>query len=280
LYPHLAVRENLGFALRLHATPAEEIRRRVSGVAASLELGRLLERKPPGLAAGEAQHVAIGRAIVRDAPAVFLLDDALSHLDARQRLEARAELGRLHRELRATIISVTHDQAEALAVGTTVAVMNAGALEQVGPPQTLYERPANVFVAGFIGSPPMNLIGMTLEPDGDHPSLRAGPFVLPAPEDVAVVTARSVARDVIVGVRPDQIRVAAWSDAGGSGFRGRVDLVEYLGHRVLVHLRVGDVELRAFDDPARHLQVGDIVDCRIAADRLHVFDRRTGRALD
>ena len=137
LYPHLAVRENLGFALRVRRTPAEEIRRRVSAVAASMELGRLLERRPPGLAAGEAQHVAIGRAVVRDTPAVLLLDDALSHLDARQRLEARAELGRLHRELRTTIVSVTHDQAEALAVGTRVAVMNAGVLQQAGAPRTL-----------------------------------------------------------------------------------------------------------------------------------------------
>jgi len=280
LYPHLAVRENLGFALRVRRTPAEEIRRRVSAVAASMELGRLLERRPPGLAAGEAQHVAIGRAVVRDTPAVLLLDDALSHLDARQRLEARAELGRLHRELRTTIVSVTHDQAEALAVGTRVAVMNAGVLQQAGPPRTLYGHPANAFVAGFIGSPPMNLVEMTLEGDGDRPVLRSGLLTLPAPERIAGPAAGSIAPHVTVGIRPEHIRVAAPPGDGDAGFRGQCDLVEFLGHQVLVHVRVGDLELRAFDDPARRVRAGDIVDCSISLDRLHLFDNRTGRALD
>ena len=280
LYPHLAVRENLGFALRVRRTPAEEIRRRVSAVAASMELGRLLERRPPGLAAGEAQHVAIGRAVVRDTPAVFLLDDALSHLDGRQRLEARAELGRLHRELRTTIVSVTHDQAEALAVGTRVAVMNAGVVQQAGPPRTLYGHPTNAFVAGFIGSPPMNLVEMTLERDGDRPVLRSGLLTLPAPERIAGPAAGSIAPHVTVGIRPEHIRVAAPPGDGDAGFRGQCDLVEFLGHQVLVHVRVGDLELRAFDDPARRVRAGDIVDCSISLDRLHLFDKRTGRALD
>jgi multiple sugar transport system ATP-binding protein len=280
LYPHLAVRENLGFALRVRRTPAKEIRRRVSAVAASMELGRLLERRPPGLAAGEAQHVAIGRAVVRDTPAVLLLDDALSHLDARQRLEARAELGRLHRELWTTIVSVTHDQAEALAVGTRVAVMNAGVLQQAGAPRTLYVHPANAFVAGFIGSPPMNLVEMTIERDGDRPVLRSGLLTLPAPERIAGPAAGSIAPHVTVGIRPEHIRVAAPPGDGDAGFRGQCDLVEFLGLQVLVHVRVGDLELRAFDDPARRVRAGDIVDCSIPLDRLHLFDSRTGRALD
>jgi multiple sugar transport system ATP-binding protein len=280
LYPHLAVRENLGFALRVRRTPAEEIRRRVSAVAASMELGRLLERRPPGLAAGEAQHVAIGRAVVRDTPAVLLLDDALSHLDARQRLEARAELGRLHRELRTTIVSVSHDQAEALGVGTRVAVMNAGVLQQAGAPRTLYGHPANVFVAGFIGSPPMNLVEMILEQDGDRPVLRSGLLTLPAPERIAGPAAGSIAPHVTVGIRPEHIRVAAPPGDGDAGFRGQCDRVEFLGHEVLVHVRVDDLEFRAFDDPARRVRAGDIVDCSIPLDRLHLFDNRTGRALD
>jgi multiple sugar transport system ATP-binding protein len=280
LYPHLVVRENLDFALRLHRTPADEIRRRVSAVASSLELGSLLERKPPGLAAGEAQHVAIGRAVVRDAPAVFLLDDALSHLDARQRLEARAELGRLHRDLRVTIVSVTHDQAEALAVGTRVAVMDAGVLKQVGPPRILYEHPADVFVAGFVGSPPMNLVEMMFERDGDRPVLRAGRLTLPAPERLAGPAPAPIASQVTVGIRPEHIRVGAPPGDGDAGFRGQCDLVEFLGHQALVHVRVGDLELRAFDDPARRVRAGDIVDCSIPLDRLHLFDGRTGRALD
>jgi multiple sugar transport system ATP-binding protein len=280
LYPHLVVRENLDFALRMHRTPADEIRHRVSAVAASLELGGLLERKPPGLAAGEAQHVAIGRAVVRDTPAVFLLDDALSHLDAGQRLEARAELGRLHRELRATIVSVTHDQAEALAVGTRVAVMDAGVLQQAGPPRTLYEHPANVFVAGFIGDPPMNLVETTLEPDGDYPVLRSGPLAVPAPEGLADATTGPIALPVTVGIRPEHIRVGASPGDGDAGFRGQCDLVEFLGHHALLHVRVGDLELLAFDDPVGRVRAGDIVDCSIPLDRLQLFDSRTGRALD
>ncbi len=274
LYPHLAVRENLDFPLRLRRRPAEEIRRRVSAVAASMEVAGLLQRKPRELAAGEAQHVAIGRAVVRDAPTVFLLDDALSHLDARQRLEGRAELARLHQESGATIISVTHDQAEALAVGTRVAVMDEGRLHQAAPPRTLYEHPADVFVAGFIGSPAMNLVEMTVEPDGDHQVLRAGSFVLPAPDSAVA----SLAHDVTVGIRPEDIRVDPRPD-GETTFRARCDLVEYLGHQVLAHLRVGELELLAFDEPSRRLRAGDIVDGAIALDHLHLFDSRTGRSL-
>lgn len=280
LYPHMVVRENLDFALRMHRTPADEIRRRVAAVVSSLELGLLLERKPPGLATGETQHVAIGRAVVRAAPAALLLDDALSHLDARQRLEARAELGRLHRELRVTIVSVTHDQAEALAVGTRVAVMDEGVLQQAGPPHTLYEHPANVFVAGFIGSPPMNLVEMTLGRDGDRPVLRAGPLRLPAPERLAGPAPASIASRVTVGIRPEHIRVGAPPGAGDAGFRGQCDLVEFLGHQALVHVRVGDLVLRAFDDPARRVRAGDIIDCSIRLDRLQLFDGRTCRAFD
>ena len=280
LYPHLLVRENLGFALRVHRTPADEIRRRVSAVAASMELGRLLERRPPGLAAGEAQHVALGRAVVRDAPAVFLLDDALSHLDARQRLEARAELGRLHRELKATVVSVSHDQSEALAIATRVAVMDAGTLQQVGSPRTLYEHPANVFVAGFVGSPPMNLVEMTLERADDRPVLRSGPLTLPAPGRMAGPAFGAMAPAVIVGIRPEHIRVASPPRDGDAVFRGRCDLVEYLGHRVLVHVQVGGLALTALDDPAVGVRAGDDVDCSIPLDRLHLFDSGTGRSLD
>jgi multiple sugar transport system ATP-binding protein len=280
LYPHLVVRENLDFALRAHRTPAEEIRRRVSAVAAAMDLGDVLERKPPGLATGEAQQVAVGRAVMREAPAAFLLDDALAHLDARQRLEARAELARLHRDLGATIVFVTNDQAEALAMGTRVAVMDAGRLEQVGPPRTLYERPANLFVAGFIGSPPMNLVEMTLDRDGDRPVLRSGDFVVPAPASVADAVGGSTGTAVTVGIRPEHVRVAIPPGDGDAEFRGRCELVEFLGHHVLVHLRVGDIVLRAFDEPTRQLRVGHIVDCSLSVGRLHFFDGRTGLSIE
>lgn len=282
LYPHLVVRDNLGFPLSIHHTPAEEIQRRVATIAESMELGPLLERRPASLATGQAQHVAIGRAVLRDVPAVFLLDDALAHLDAHQRLEARAELARLHRELRTTIVSVTHDQSEALAVGTLVAVMDDGVLQQVGPPRTLYDHPDNVFVAGFVGSPPMNLEDMTLECDDGRALLRSDHLSLPAPEALAAGSTHRLPRELTVGIRPEHLRLAApphATDATDASFRGRCDMVEFLGHQVLVHLWVGDRELRAFEDPARPIGVGDVVECRVSPDRLHLFDRRTGRAL-
>jgi multiple sugar transport system ATP-binding protein len=279
LYPNLVVRENLGFPLRIHRTPAAEIRRRVSEVAHSMDLDRLLERRPHGLAAGEAQHVAVGRALVREDPAVFLLDDALAHLDARQRHEARAELGRLHRELRTTIVSVTHDQAEALALGDRVAVLDAGALRQTGPPRALYDHPANVFVAGFIGSPPMNLVEMTLERDSERPILRSGELTLPAPAWIVDRASGEVAGAVTVGIRPEHLRIGGPTGDFDATVRGRSDLVEFLGHHVLVHVRVGELELRVFDAGAGHHRVGDIVDVTIPLDRLHLFDGRTGQSL-
>ena len=279
LYPHLAVRDNLAFALRIRRTPAEAIRQRLSAVTESMELGGLLGRMPPGLATGEAQHVAVSRAIVREQPRVFLLDDALSHLDAQQRLEARAELARLHHELGSTIVSVTHDQAEALAVGTRVAVMNEGSLAQAGTPRELYEQPADVFVAGFIGSPPMNLLEMIIEAHEGRRILYAGSLQLPLPPHGIPPMDDRVGRSVTVGIRPEHVRVGMAAAEGGSGVRGRCGLVEYMGHQVLAHVAVGEVTLRAFDDPARHVRVGDVVDVTIAYERIHLFDTQTGRAM-
>jgi multiple sugar transport system ATP-binding protein len=276
LYPHMAVRDNLAFALRLRKIPAEEVSQRVAEVASAMELEGLLGRRPRGLATGEAQHVAVGRAVIREAPEVLLLDDALSHLDAQQRLEARAEVGRLHGDLRSTIVAVTHDQAEALAVGTRVAVMDDGVLMQAATPQQLYERPANVFVAGFIGSPPMNLIQMELEHRDGRDTLRRGPLELPAPPHAGDAGGSSVT----VGIRPEDIRLVPAVAAGEIGFRGHCDLVEYLGSRLLVHLRVGDDEMVALDDPADDIHAGDDVDCSTPSERLRLFDTATGRTLE
>lgn len=279
LYPHLAVRDNLAFALRIRRTPAEAIRQRLSAVTESMELGGLLGRMPPGLATGEAQHVAVSRAIVREQPSVFLLDDALSHLDAHQRLEARAELARLHHELGSTIVSVTHDQAEALAVGTRVAVMNEGALAQAGTPRELYEQPADVFVAGFIGSPPMNLLEMIIEAHEGRHVLHAGSLQLPLPPRRIPPADDRVGRPVTVGIRPEHVRVGVAAADDSTGVRVRCELVEYMGHQVLAHLAIGAVMVRAFDDPARHVRAGDVVDVTIARERVHLFDTETGRAL-
>ncbi len=253
LYPHMAVRDNLSFALRLRHTPADEIARRVADVAEAMELDQLLGRRTPGLATGEAQHVAVGRAVIRHAPDVLLLDDALSHLDARQRLEARAEVTRLHDQLGSTIVSVTHDQAEALAIGTHLAIMDSGELLQVGTPHEVYERPADTFVAGFIGDPPMNLL----------PAELFGVMAEPG---------------VTVGVRPEHVRLGRPGDAE-AGLRGRCELVEYLGAQVVVHLRIGDHELVFLHDPEDEPAAGDLVDCRVGFERLHRFDTASGRSL-
>ena len=279
LYPHLVVRDNLGFPLSIGHTPAEEIRRRVSTVAESMELGPLLERKPAALATGQAQHVAIGRALLRDVPAVFLFDDALAHLDAHQRLEARMELVRLHRELRTTIVSVTHDQSEALAVGTLVAVMDDGVLQQVGPPRTLYDHPDNVFVAGFVGSPPMNLLEMRLERRDGHARLQSDDLSLPAPDQLTAGAADPPSADITVGIRPEHLRLAAPPGGALGLLRGRCALVEFRGPLVLAHIGGGALYERAFEDPARPIHVGDMVECSVSLDQLQLFDRRSGRAL-
>jgi multiple sugar transport system ATP-binding protein len=278
LYPHMAVRDNLSFPLQMRQTPAEEIRRRVAEVSESMELDPLLERKPGKLATGEAQSVAVGHAVVRETPSVFLLDDALAHLDAHQRLEARAELGRLHRELGTTIVSVTHDQAEAQAVGTHVAVMEAGVLRQNGTPRELYEEPADAFVAGFIGNPPMNLLEMTLERDGDGWVLRRGPLAWPAPAWLPDA-GRSPHSPVTVGLRHEHIHVGTPATDGEVAFEGSCEHIEYLGHQLLIHLRAGDTELVASDDPARHIGVGDVVTCSASPDRLYLFDAESGAAM-
>ena len=273
-FPHMAVRDNLTFALKLRHTPPDEVDRRLAEVAEAMELDHLLQRRPPGLATGEAQHVAVGRAVIRESPSVLLLDDALSHLDAQQRLEARTEVARLHEELGSTIVSVTHDQAEALAVGTRVAVMDQGRLRQVGTPHEVYERPADTFVADFIGNPPMNLIEMEVRREDGRTVLRRGAWEVALPSLPAGVRAA-----VTVGFRPEHIHLGAPASATELGFRGRCELVEYLGPQQLVHMRVGEDELVLLDDPADDVDVGDLIDCRVPMDRLHLFDTASGRTL-
>ncbi|MGD8485471.1 MAG: ABC transporter ATP-binding protein [Chloroflexota bacterium] len=279
LYPHMKVHDNLAFPLRMRKTPAEAIRRRVAEVADATEIEPILGRKPGDLATGEAQHVAVGHAVVREVTSVFLLDDALSHLDAHQRLEARAELARLHRELGATIVAVTHDQAEALAVGTRVAVMADGRLRQAATPRWLYERPADTFVAGFIGNPPMNLVEMDVEPEDDGHRLQHGALGWSVPASMPL-RHFGQGETVIVGFRPEHIRVGAPPNPDEIGFEATCDLVEYLGHRRLVHLHTGDALLVASIEPADALTVGDAVACAIPTARLRFFDTQTGRALE
>nr|MBA4170754.1 ATP-binding cassette domain-containing protein [Chloroflexota bacterium] len=181
LYPHMSVRDNLAFGLKLRKVPKDEIEKRVQEAARTIELGNLLDRKPKQLSGGQRQRVALGRAIVRE-PAVFLMDEPLSNLDAKLRVQTRAEIARLHQRLKTTIVYVTHDQVEAMTMGDRIAVMNNGILQQVGPPQQLYEHPVNKFVAGFIGSPSMNFINVTPHDDSGRVVLRTENVELQVPD--------------------------------------------------------------------------------------------------
>ena len=215
LYPHMTVRENLSFALKLRRTPKAEIERRTSAAAETLGLAPYMDRLPKALSGGQRQRVALGRAIVRD-PSVFLFDEPLSNLDAKMRVEMRAEIVRLHRRLGATMIYVTHDQTEAMTMGTRIVVMNGGRIQQAAPPMEVYERPANTFVASFIGTPPMNLF--------PPPMLDLGRTV---------------------GVRPENIAIMPADGGGARGIAAVVDLVEPLGSETLVHCITDDRRMKA-----------------------------------
>ncbi|TQF17295.1 ABC transporter ATP-binding protein [Myxococcus llanfairpwllgwyngyllgogerychwyrndrobwllllantysiliogogogochensis] len=256
LYPHMTVRENLAFGLTLRKFPPAEIASRVAEVATMLELGHLLERKPKALSGGQRQRVAMGRAIVRR-PKVFLFDEPLSNLDTALRVQMRGELARLHRRLGATMIYVTHDQVEAMTLATRVAVFNAGVLQQVGPPLELYNRPANRFVAGFLGSPAMNF----LEARREGANLVGKGFTLLSPSDLA-----PGATNLLVGLRPQDLRVAALGPLTGT-----VDAVERLGFDgyAFVSTEAGLVAARF--DKGSQVSVGDRVSLSPVADALHVF---------
>jgi ABC-type sugar transport system ATPase subunit len=253
LYPHMSVRENLGFGLRMRHLPAATIAERVAAAARALGLEAVLERKPAQLSGGQRQRVALGRAIVRE-PQVFLFDEPLSNLDAKLRVETRAELARMHRRLGATAVYVTHDQEEAMTLGSRVAVLREGLLQQVAPPMELYRRPANRFVAGFVGSPEMNFLPGDLLP-GAAP--RSG---------------------LELGVRPHDVSVVA---AGTGDLDARVDVVEPLGSEMVVHLRLGadgaGPALLAVTPPEPAIEPEGIVGVRMDRGRLHWFDQESGK---
>jgi multiple sugar transport system ATP-binding protein len=272
LYPHLTVRENIAFPLRMQKRPAAEIERRVAETAAILEIGELLGRKPGGLSGGQRQRVAMGRAIVRE-PAAFLLDEPLSNLDARLRTQMRGEIARLQRRLGTTTIYVTHDQTEAMTLGDRVAVMRDGVIQQTGTPRELYERPCNLFVAGFLGAPAMNLLpaeiidgrirlplpGVSLDPPAD----------MREPADPG---------RVVAGIRPEHFRLAA---ADTAGFDVSVELAEWLGADLLVHFRVGvNHEVIARLDGGLPARAGDTLRLALEPQCLNLFDATTGESLN
>ena len=230
LYPHMTAYRNMAFNLTLRGMSREDIDTRVKDAAATLRIEHLLDRRPRQLSGGEQQRVALGRALVRN-PAVFLFDEPLSNLDAKLRVEMRREIARLHRQLGTTMIYVTHDQAEAMTLGNRIVVMHGGRAQQVGTPLDVYRAPKNTFVAGFIGSPPMNLVSGRLTPDGAKFVSEGGVFSLAPPAEWRGRLAGSGGKAVVLGVRPEHVTLAG----AGAGIQVRVDLVEPLGQDVLVY---------------------------------------------
>ena len=273
LYPHMSVRENLAFGLKLRKVSKSEIDRRVKEAAETIQLQKLLDRKPKELSGGQRQRVALGRAIVRE-PAVFLMDEPLSNLDAKLRVQTRAEIARLHQRLKTTVVYVTHDQVEAMTMGERIAVMSEGLLMQVGAPQQLYDHPANRFVAGFIGSPAMNFVEVVI--DGDRLQ-GPGEWSLPLPSRARDAIGSS-GRTVVVGFRPEHLEIGETGPDSGS-FRARADVVEYLGNEELLHVNAADQDIVAIVNSANRVRPGDIVELVVPLDKLHLFDRETGETI-
>jgi multiple sugar transport system ATP-binding protein len=303
LYPHMTVRENMGFALKLAKTPKNVIDEKVTEAARILDLEQHLDRKPANLSGGQRQRVAMGRAIVRD-PAAFLMDEPLSNLDAKLRVQMRTEVSRIQRRLGTTMVYVTHDQTEAMTLGDRVAVMRLGVMQQVASPQDLYDHPANLFVAGFIGSPAMNFVPGTLEEGKLRTAL--GDMPLSGPQRQAL-EGTGTSRDVIVGVRPEHFEDSAMVSADllprGLQFNATIDVIESLGSDKFVYFteRLGqaanaELEELARDsgradtggttetvvarlDPASRITEGENARLWIDVRKLHVFDPASGRNL-
>jgi ABC-type sugar transport system ATPase subunit len=273
LYPQMTVFDNLAFGLRRRKTPKPEIERRVREAAAALDLGPYLARKPGQLSGGQAQRVALGRALVRD-PQVFLMDEPLSNLDAKLRTQTRGEIKRLQQEVKTTTVYVTHDQVEAMTMGDRIAVMNHGVLEQVGTPEELYERPANVFVGGFIGSPAMSFFTASAQAADGGTRLRSGAI------DLVLPALGGLPAEVTVGVRPECARL--WDPehpAMAGPVDGEVAYVEALGRETFVGVTAGDARIVVHHDGRSTLLPGDRVRFGVLPAALRFFDASSGQAL-
>jgi ABC-type sugar transport system ATPase subunit len=281
LYPHKSVRENLAFGLRMRGVKPEIIGERIGSAARTLGIEKLLDRKPSQLSGGERQRVALGRAIVRD-PKVFLLDEPLSNLDAKLRIQTRAELARLHRRLNVPMLYVTHDQEEAMTLGDRIVVLRDGHVLQTGTPSEVYSHPADAFVGGFIGSPPMNLLRGRILSGGDGHRFEGSGFALRLPERPAGALVEAPKPEVLLGIRPEDIELAGPEAAD---IEGTVELVEPLGKETLVHVRLGgegpaSSELRCLVRGEEAPGLGSSVALRLRWNRLHLFDAGTGAGLD
>jgi len=280
LYPHKSVFENMAYPLRVQKYPEEEIKRRVNRAAGILDIAGLLGRWPRQLSGGQKQRVAIGRAIVRD-PKVFLLDEPISHLDAKLRTHMRGELKRLHRDLDATMVYVTHDQLEAMTMADRIAVMNLGVLQQVGTPDEVFNHPRNKFVAGFLGDPPMNFIPCTLKKDGKGYRVVHDQFNIALPESVTGKFLKKDipgALDVELGLRPESF-ILSNKSTGKYEMEGKIYVTEPLGEDMIIDISLGEEKIKAKTVIGQSWQIDDPVYMGIKFERIHLFDRNTEESL-
>ncbi|MGQ0751767.1 MAG: ABC transporter ATP-binding protein [Betaproteobacteria bacterium] len=277
LYPHMSVAENLAFGLKLRKLPKPDIEQRVAAAASKLGLTAVLKHRPGMLSGGQRQRVALGRAIVRD-PRVFLLDEPLSNLDAKLRLSTRMEIARLQRSLGATTIYVTHDQIEAMTLGQRIVVLNGGLIQQIDTPMRLYERPVNLFVAGFFGSPAMNFFrgiltrdGVLQHADGTRLTLGNLPRANPA-------ASRYIDREIAIGLRPEDLTPLpnASANGGALSLAARLEYVEPVGNEIFLNLRLGGRDVVARTPPMPLPEPGSTVTLQFRADKLHCFDAASG----
>ena len=280
LYPHMTVYDNMAFGLRLRKVPKQEIDSKVREAAKSLGIENLLDRRPRQLSGGQRQRVAVGRAIVRD-PAVFLMDEPLSNLDAKLRVEARAFISRLHQQLETTFIYVTHDQVEAMTMGTRIAVLNAGQLQQVASPSEIYTNPSNVFVAGFIGSPSMNFFDATLSESGGKMQVDLGFANLDVPAARHDRYRSHVGKNVTFGLRPENIHNHEYQPTNitAAPIEAEVDVIELMGNEKVVYLQKGGATFLSRMDPRSDVRVGVPTGTVFDMGNMHLFDSDTGLTL-
>ena len=278
LYPHMTVFDNMAFGLKLRKVPKEEIEQKVLEAAKILDLEQLLDRRPKALSGGQRQRVAMGRAIVRN-PKVFLMDEPLSNLDAKLRVQMRAEIASLHQRLGATIIYVTHDQTEAMTLGTRIVVLKDGVIQQVDTPKKLYNEPQNLFVAGFIGSPQMNFIDAVCKVHGEEVRLEFGDFsiVLPPQKAKKLIDGGYADKTVVMGIRPDdiddsQIQIETYGD---TVIEADVTGYELLGSEVLLYYTVAGVNMTARVDARTTAKIGDHIRLALDPEKIHVFDKES-----
>jgi multiple sugar transport system ATP-binding protein len=277
LYPHMTVYDNMAFGLKLRKTPKSEIDTRVQEAGKILGITQLLDRKPKQMSGGQRQRVALGRAIVRD-PSVFLLDEPLSNLDAKLRVQTRAEISKLHQRLGTTFIYVTHDQVEAMTMADRIAVMKDGVLQQVDSPANLYEHPANVFVAGFIGSPSMNFFAGSITGTLDEMYVDSGSIRLRLPQmQVEQIGQENVGREVVFGVRPEDIHHPQYKPGGviESLVEATVDVTELMGNEIFVYLQSDQHSFIARVDPRADVRPGEKVKMAFNVAKVHIFDKTT-----